>query len=341
MIINFANLGGGGGGGYVLPVATSEVLGGVKIGDGVNIDSAGTISVQSSDPTILKSVSALPLTAASGDVCVYNDETYVYNTESSVNCSVANFSGYTTVNETFNVVQFYGELPSDEILFIMTYQRWGQVRYVSFDSSNEQFKVWEDDQMQTLSFTFPMNGVESSVWDNVNIRAYDGVITFVCRQINLLITLNGNWYEISGAHWEPIDWAYNIANPRKFIIDNISLPLASPSQKGAARVGQGLSMDNDGRLNVNFPTATTGQTGMVKIGSGISVSEDGTISASGGGIPTGTTGYVLIGQGDAAPTYTAPENITNGVKFWLGTQSEYNALSGTTGYDNSTLYVIK
>lgn len=45
MIINFSNLGGGGGGSYTLPVATSEVLGGVKIGSGVTVDSGGTISV--------------------------------------------------------------------------------------------------------------------------------------------------------------------------------------------------------------------------------------------------------------------------------------------------------
>jgi hypothetical protein len=50
MIIDFSNLGGGGGGGqYVLPVASQSTLGGVKIGSGVNIDSAGTISVSGSD----------------------------------------------------------------------------------------------------------------------------------------------------------------------------------------------------------------------------------------------------------------------------------------------------
>lgn len=39
------NPGGGGGGGYVLPTASASVLGGVKIGSGVNIDSSGKISV--------------------------------------------------------------------------------------------------------------------------------------------------------------------------------------------------------------------------------------------------------------------------------------------------------
>lgn len=56
---------------------------------------------------------------------------------------------------------------------------------------------------------------------------------------------------------------------------------------------------------------------------------------------TGTTGYVCVaGNGWAAPTWVSPETITNGVKFWKGTQSQYDALSGTTGYDASTMYII-
>lgn len=45
MIINFSNLGGGGGG-YTLPTATASRLGGVMIGSGITVDSAGTISAQ-------------------------------------------------------------------------------------------------------------------------------------------------------------------------------------------------------------------------------------------------------------------------------------------------------
>lgn len=46
MIINFDNIGntGGGGGGYVLPVATANRLGGVKVGSGLTIDAAGVLS---------------------------------------------------------------------------------------------------------------------------------------------------------------------------------------------------------------------------------------------------------------------------------------------------------
>ena len=46
MIIDFRNMNGGGGGGYVLPVATDTRLGGVKVGDFLSINSAGTLSVE-------------------------------------------------------------------------------------------------------------------------------------------------------------------------------------------------------------------------------------------------------------------------------------------------------
>ena len=49
MIISFKNLNGGGGGGYVLPTATSNRLGGVKIGEGINVENDGTISVSGVD----------------------------------------------------------------------------------------------------------------------------------------------------------------------------------------------------------------------------------------------------------------------------------------------------
>ena len=46
--------GGSGGGSYTLPVATSEVLGGVKIGDGLSIDSDGIL-------TSLKNIGTTPI----------------------------------------------------------------------------------------------------------------------------------------------------------------------------------------------------------------------------------------------------------------------------------------
>lgn len=96
--------------------------------------------------------------------------------------------------------------------------------------------------------------------------------------------------------------------------------------------------------------ATTAQTGMVKIGSGISVDENGTISVSGGSVSTattGTTGVVKVGDGlsvtqdGTLSTKVQSQNVGNNVvNLWIGTQAEYDALSGS-GYSNYTIYVIK
>ena len=43
--------GGGGGGGYTLPIASAETLGGVKIGDGLEIAESGVLSVDAENET--------------------------------------------------------------------------------------------------------------------------------------------------------------------------------------------------------------------------------------------------------------------------------------------------
>lgn len=81
MIINFDNIGntGGGGGGYVLPVATANRLGGIKVGSGLTIDAAGVLSTSGG-------------TAPSGDsIKVYMyDELYSGDTYDHYDMSVPN-----------------------------------------------------------------------------------------------------------------------------------------------------------------------------------------------------------------------------------------------------------
>ena len=58
---------------------------------------------------------------------------------------------------------------------------------------------------------------------------------------------------------------------------------------------------------------------------------------------TGQTGIIKVGNNlniDASGTLSVnATGVTNGVSFWKGTQAEYDAMSGT-GYDSSTLYII-
>ena len=68
------------------------------------------------------------------------------------------------------------------------------------------------------------------------------------------------------------------------------LPPATQDTLGGIKVGQNLTIEEDGTLNAQagggsyvLPPATADTLGGVKIGSGINVSDDGTISAPGGG----------------------------------------------------------
>lgn len=71
------DLNGGGGGGYVLPAATAETLGGVKVGEGLSVTEDGTLSVQGgggggSVPTLTwfdkNTGSILDVSSVSGDI---------------------------------------------------------------------------------------------------------------------------------------------------------------------------------------------------------------------------------------------------------------------------------
>lgn len=116
MIIDFTNVNGGGGGsGYTLPVATSEVLGGVKIGQGVNVTSDGTISVQGGDSTKLVSVSELPLTADTGDVFVMGDyHTYPRCQIEDNNMNTLSLGGHPIDNE--EKLYVWSEMADDKLV---------------------------------------------------------------------------------------------------------------------------------------------------------------------------------------------------------------------------------
>ena len=75
MIVNKFNGNGGGGGSYTLPTATSSRLGGVKIGEGINVQNDGTISVTGGTGGGIEKVNVLPQSAEEGDVVWLNGET--------------------------------------------------------------------------------------------------------------------------------------------------------------------------------------------------------------------------------------------------------------------------
>ena len=147
-----------------------------------------------------------------------------------------------------------------------------------------------------------------------------------------------------------------------------TLPTATPTRLGGVKIGDGINVENDGTISVTGGTGTMGPTGPTgpqgeqgptgPTGAQGEQGPQGPTGATGETGPQGptgptgpsatvdiattaTTGVVKIGSGvniDSAGTITITS--VNGVGFWKGTQAEYDALSGTTGYDSSTLYII-
>lgn len=109
MIINLSNFGGGGGGGsYVLPIASESTLGGVKIGSGVNIDSAGTISVQGGeqDYQIVTAITDFSAGKMYGVIENNYSASFVGNPSNSITCGNENTHIYGEVENIFDKYEF-------------------------------------------------------------------------------------------------------------------------------------------------------------------------------------------------------------------------------------------
>ena len=111
MIINLNQLGTGGGGGYVLPTATDTRLGGVKIGQGIDVDSAGTISVTGgTGGEGVEVVDELPL---GDEVVLYFTD---YDGSSQCDFEIKNYD-YSTEQDTY-WVRFHSSTNGDLYVYI-------------------------------------------------------------------------------------------------------------------------------------------------------------------------------------------------------------------------------
>lgn len=239
MIINLNQFGnGGGGGGYVLPIASQSTLGGVKIGSGVNIDSAGTISVNSSDPSTLKSVSALPLTAASGDVVVYDNMEWYYSptTGSSVN-----------ITKSGKIIRVkYYNLPNGA-KFPFPNEDVGQTPqtgpWITYDNGYFYF-CWEEDGQTITGETYSMNShwvIFENLLEGVHSGSQTyGEMVFNFNGYDFSLYTEGNWPNQSVGHWEPLDWSSGFKP---------SLPIATNVDCGLVRIGNGINVDSAGTIS--------------------------------------------------------------------------------------------
>lgn len=191
------------------PIASTGNTGMVKIGSGINVDSVGTISVPTVDPSTIKSVSALPQTAVAGDVVSYSNQFWEYKSTSGTSCVITNMKGN---NEYGDIVINYYSLPENQVLLHFT-TNFGFERYASYN--NGVFTLWEDSGMTTSAETITEGSSVSLWWDNVVGYSIPGVLSLTSLSnpggnINLSISIVGNWNIVSSGHWEPSEWSQQL-----------------------------------------------------------------------------------------------------------------------------------
>jgi hypothetical protein len=202
------------------------------------------------------------------------------------------------------MITYFGSLPQNEIIFEQYHPYWGETWYWVFNGTT----INAYDNIELTNFrgnVAVFNGV--SVMDSMFSTFTDGLITINDKD-NLAWTLkiHGNWADAGNGHWKPLDYEEKKKNALQ-VVDKYGFRRLYAPQVFDIRLA---SFENDFTY--------------MPIPNGF-----------------GTSGQVLTASGDydLAPVWVNKEEITNGVKFWKGTQAEYDAMSGT-GYDNSTLYII-
>lgn len=258
MIISFKELGqgGGSGSGYTLPVATSQVLGGVKIGSGVNVASDGTISVDA-DTEIFKPVEELPQQPAAADV------NKIFLVPASTSGASNAFDEYIWVDND-----------------------WELVGQANFDLSNYYTSAQTESAISTAMASETartentyLKSIPAEYWTSGQTSAYvTGVTSPIQAQVDDIERVTATAYTELHTDIVAISGATSAFTTSGDVASQINTAMASET----ARTESTYLKEHQ-----TLPTATTSQYGMVKIGSGITV-DDGVISVT-SSTPTGET----------------------------------------------------
>lgn len=443
MFINLNQIGGGGGGSYTLPIASSEVLGGVKIGDGINIDSAGTISVSCQTGGTIEVVSSLPLSGYDGqtvllntvlqekrilitgtanadkitsvtaigitaktklwkynfynnvfyDIYVYPNNTIgIYNTVTEIETEfqVNSTTDYIVSdgihsNLTLNVAVsqsgcvFTGSRAMDKIDVINDIDQRNEEKQVLYTWSDTQELTADIDYTTSASIPWCVRFKYSELPNNTTLVVWRYIYSEDYRH---LVYENGHLHSytsssadtytattyvdiaqygyIDGGRYGVVYWTDDeIIVYSNYYTVRVSINTDALYRNGwhkeiehkvsnKAFYKDYIFYDEDFNIIIkdnSYPIYDVGvkinPTSSSNVPYNVYSKNNSTIGPIFAPTTTGTTGYVCVaGNGWAAPTWAEPSTLTNGVKFWKGTQAEYDALSGGTGYDSSTLYII-
>ena len=228
MITSFKSLGqsGGGGGGYVLPTATANILGGVKIGDGINVEKDGTISVSGSDVAnyamALKSVQE-------GDENNYKVANYgglLYYVEDNKNAEKNIFVKVMYDAKYVNIdMDIDGQTDTD----IMNIENGDFQVTISIDSEGNLFYVDENDEevyydSETTEYQY---GDFTFNWEN------DGMHIGFSQQANYIEAI---------AQTDNSEYWYCVAK---------DVRIANQNDLGLVKIGEGIDLSEDGTISVS------------------------------------------------------------------------------------------
>lgn len=230
------------------------------------------------------------------------DTAYIWDSVSKTCDIFQKFREDGNTHKNFTIVTYFGELPQNEIIFEQKFN-YGTTRYWVFDG--EMIRAYNNIDLTDEEYWFVKPTLNSVKAGATNATFTDGLIVVNDYELNWELKVYGNWADAGNGHWKPLDYEAIKTNALQLVDKTMSTRLYMPG------------------LGDIFVEGGNGE--MIRM----CLPED-----------FGTDGQILMSQGNESPgKWVNKEEITNGVKFWKGTQAEYDAMSGT-GYDNSTLYII-
>lgn len=298
----------GSGAEYVLPPATTSVLGGIKVGSGLSVTGDGTLSATGGgggSGTVTGVGLSMPAGFTVSNSPIITTGTLIVQT--ALNGIVAgNGSGFTTVtvgsglNYSGGTLSATGGTGTTYQIAAGATSGGANISLVGSDTSIDNLKLASGDNI-TVSQT------------DVNTITIDADIPALQpatgETLGGVIVGEGLSVNSSGL------LTNNNATP-------YSLPIASPTVLGGVKVGNGLSINSSGQLDATYtlPTASTSQLGGVKIdGTSIAINPNGVISAvggggGGGGIVSVSASYPLASSGGLNPdiSFTGTLDVTLG-----------------------------
>lgn len=267
---------------YELPIATDEILGGVKIGDGIDISEDGTISVDldfrcdlvwvtegDAIEVVKKPIPGNKTIDILQECTTWSHQ--VYSMVTSSDYSSAEPGVLSTARA--NIADGYMILPSDNTRFIVDVKAKNdkalEVRMSNMsDTGTNHFDKIHIDYGHRSDVKYFDPGVIMSPSYTNESTSFDGYHKY-------MLTLRWVEYE------DRINVPLNPSDLEYFTITYLDEDYENPigtENIVNVKYGDGLSLDEEGKLKVDFPIATTETLGEVIVGDGLLIDENGVLT---------------------------------------------------------------